>query len=182
MRLLRRNASNGPTMRPGVGYLELGAAEARSLRHACVGTEHVLLALLRRTDGGATRTLERLGVTATDVRAAIDRSLGDAAPAAIDGAALATIGIDLAEVRRRVEGSFGEGALDHAGTGRLSVAPRLKRALVQAVDEAGGATIQDEHILLGLLAVEDGFAASILAELGVTAIAVRQALGPIASR
>ncbi|MEP6893402.1 MAG: Clp protease N-terminal domain-containing protein [Gaiellaceae bacterium] len=182
MKLLRRNASRLPTKRPGLHYLELGSQEARSLRHHCVGTEHVLLALLGRADSRAISALEQLGVSAADIRAAIGRSYSQTGTPAIDPAALATLGIDLGEVRRRVEETFGEGALERTGAGCMRVAPRLKRALERAAIEAGGDTIRDEHVLLGLLTIEDGFASLILNKLGDTVAAVRQALGPTASR
>ena len=41
--------------------LEKAAAEARALRHVCIGTEHLLLGLLRLPDCGALRVLEEAG-------------------------------------------------------------------------------------------------------------------------
>lgn len=80
-----------------------------------------------------------------------------------DAAALRGIGVDLDEVRRQVEASFGPGALDRRRRwhgrrrGRvcgLPVMPKAKQALVLALREAirlGHRRIGPEHVLLGLL-------------------------------
>lgn len=56
--------------------LELANDEARELKHSYIGTEHVLLALLREPDGFAARELESLGVTHAAVRGRIVRMMG----------------------------------------------------------------------------------------------------------
>ncbi|MFB9237431.1 Clp protease N-terminal domain-containing protein [Plantactinospora siamensis] len=88
-------------------------AAARRLRHRRIGTEHLLLALLRQHDGTA-EALHDAGVTADGVEAAIVR-LHDDAPGTLgetDAAALRTIGIDLAAIRDRLEHTFGPDALE----------------------------------------------------------------------
>jgi ATP-dependent Clp protease ATP-binding subunit ClpA len=58
MRLLRRRTRpHTRAIRPAEQYLSAGAGEARRLGHNYVGTEHVLLALTRNPQGGATRVL-----------------------------------------------------------------------------------------------------------------------------
>jgi ATP-dependent Clp protease ATP-binding subunit ClpC len=42
--------------------LQLATEEARSFHHPYVGTEHILLGLIRESDGIAARVLEELGV------------------------------------------------------------------------------------------------------------------------
>jgi ATP-dependent Clp protease ATP-binding subunit ClpA len=174
MRLLRRPRSQTRTTRPAAKYLSAGADEARRLGHGYVGTEHVLLALIRNPEGSATRVLGELGVTP----GAIENSAflaGVWAPR-IDADALATLGIDLGAVRERMEETFGHGALEQTGAGRLDpsnvriqcVAPRLKQALAAAVDRAGDQPVGDEHVLLAMLSVPDSLAARALAELGVS--------------
>jgi ATP-dependent Clp protease ATP-binding subunit ClpC len=49
--------------------------EARDLGHASIGTEHLLLGLLRE-DGVAARALEALEITLDDTRAAVERLAG----------------------------------------------------------------------------------------------------------
>ena len=55
--------------------LELAAREARSMNYNFVGTEHLLLALLREGEGRAARVLQNLNVTPEEVRRAVIRSL-----------------------------------------------------------------------------------------------------------
>lgn len=61
----------------GKKVLELAMAEARELHHPCVGTEHLLLGLLREEKGIAAQALVRSGVTLERARAATLRLLGD---------------------------------------------------------------------------------------------------------
>ena len=51
----------------------LAQDEARTLKHNEIGTEHILLGLLREEDGLAARVLESLGVTLEEVRAQVAR-------------------------------------------------------------------------------------------------------------
>ena len=88
--------------------------EARGLGHDWVGTEHLLLAAVRRSEEPGAATLVRLGVTAENCRAAVASVVspqGDALGPE-DAEALKAFGIDLDEIRRRAEGAFGDGALD----------------------------------------------------------------------
>ena len=54
----------------------LAQDEARALRHNYIGTEHILLGLLREEEGLAARLLESLGVTVEEVRAQVARIVG----------------------------------------------------------------------------------------------------------
>jgi ATP-dependent Clp protease ATP-binding subunit ClpA len=155
------------TIRPAEPYLIAGAEEARRLGHSYVGTEHILLVLLRRPAGPATLVLEHLGVSAAEAETAIGACLVGGTPK-IDPEALATIGIDFDAVRRRLEQTFGPGALERSQASCLGVAPRAKLALAYALDHAGGEPLRDEHILLGMLSVPDSLAARALGELGVS--------------
>jgi ATP-dependent Clp protease ATP-binding subunit ClpA len=148
-------------------YFRLGAEQARRLGQTYVGSEHVLLGLASDRDGVAAPVLERLGVTPQRIETEIRRRPGAPPPTAIDPQALATLGIDLATVRARIDEQFGEGALESTHRGCWPVEPSLKRALAQAVDEAGRHTLGDQHILAGLVAVEDSRAANVLRQLGV---------------
>ena len=153
-------------------------AEARALGHNYVGTEHLLLALLRERSHPAGVALARLGSTTTAYGGTSCGIIGHGGR--LDGEALAAIGIDLDAVRRRAEAAFGPGALDAARPGcrdpRLAFTPRSKKVLELAVREAAAArarTIGAEHILLGLARVGDGVAAEVMAARGVTAAAVQ---------
>jgi len=62
--------------------LELAADEARRMRHNYIGTEHLLLALLREKDGLAATVLRRLGLNLEKARTQVMEYLGPDAPAA----------------------------------------------------------------------------------------------------
>jgi ATP-dependent Clp protease ATP-binding subunit ClpA len=168
--------------------------EAAGLHHSYLGTEHLLLGLFHGSDSGA-RALHHLGVEAEDVRSALRRIVGEGpewtAPVD-DEEALRSIGIDLDEVRRRVEDAFGPGALDvsfrrgrggrrRCGpvTGHLPFTPRAKKVLELSLREAirlGHGSIGTGHILLGLAREGEGLAMRILVERGVTVDAIRTAV------
>lgn len=93
------------------------------------------MALLRQPGTTASRALAGLGVSAGSIEQELIRTLG-APPAGQtldqeEENALRTIGIDLREVRRRVEETFGPAALDCATPGRCGwpMMPRLKETL-----------------------------------------------------
>jgi ATP-dependent Clp protease ATP-binding subunit ClpC len=139
--------------------------------HGFIGTEHLLLGLLREGEGVASVVLTQHGVTLDDVRRRVLDELGVVDPAA----ALATIGIDLDEVRRTVEANFGEGALKLPAP-QPPFTPLAKRSLELALQEALRVNhyyIGTEHLILGLLAEEQGLAVRVLAEAGCDVAAVR---------
>jgi ATP-dependent Clp protease ATP-binding subunit ClpA len=158
---------------PVVGELVAAAqAEAIAFRHDWIGTEHVLLALVGRDDETG-RVLRGLGLEREGVRADVRRIVGDgpAPEEAFDAEALGAIGIDLQAVRRRVEETFGEGALERAsrrrgrcGAAGFGVAPRLKLALERARRDAErrGAALGAADVALSLGEQRDSVAARIL--------------------
>jgi ATP-dependent Clp protease ATP-binding subunit ClpA len=171
------------TIRPAERYLVAGGEEARRLGHSFIGTQHVLAVLVRDPDGGATRSLGALGVSVEQVRQALSGWLEERAPTGkIDPEALASFGIDFEVVRERLEQSFGPGALARTRSACLGIAPRLKLALVHALDFAAESPLADEHVLRGLLSVPDSVAARALGSLGVSAEDVRAIRGPEPSR
>jgi ATP-dependent Clp protease ATP-binding subunit ClpA len=154
--------------------------EARTFGHPWLGTEHLLLGVLAQPEAPGVSVLTELGVTLDRGRAALGQAVGTGGLGESDADALRTLGIDLDEVRRRVDASFGPGALDYPWlglnvprqpprrqrrwrrrrceqadvTGHLPVMPRAKRALERARREAlalGDQHIGVEHLLLGLL-------------------------------
>ena len=60
--------------------LELSWDEARQLGHNYIGTEHLLLGLIREGEGVAARVLENLGVDLNKIRANVVKMLGDTKP------------------------------------------------------------------------------------------------------
>jgi ATP-dependent Clp protease ATP-binding subunit ClpA len=156
--------------------------EARTSGAARLGTEHLLLGVAAGEDAAA-RALAELGAGPERLRGALREAGG------LDGDALASIGIDLDEVRRRADASFGEGALARRGgparRGRVPMSRRGKAALEGALREAlerGDRQIGAEHVLLGLLRDERATAVRVLRRAGVEAAALREALRPVASR
>ena len=160
----------------------LAQEEAVALHHGWIGTEHVLLGVLR-ADGDGARLLAGFGVEAAGVRDDVVRIVGRGEDD-IDPDALATLGIDLDEVRERVERAFGPGALSRRGrcrrggvSMRMPFCRRAKKAIELTLREAislGERDLRTEHIVLGLLREGDGVAARVLTERGVTLAAARE--------
>lgn len=179
--------------------------EARGLRHGRVGTEHLLLAVLRLPEEPGAATLVRLGVTPESCRAAVAgvvvRETDPLGPE--DAEALKAFGIDLEEIRRRTEETFGPGALDGPApqedkprrmsplarrrtdpsgrppseTGHIPFAPRAKKALELSLREA--VALKDrhigvEHVLLGLLRSDDRLTRAVFLRLGIDPEPVRE--------
>jgi ATP-dependent Clp protease ATP-binding subunit ClpA len=132
--------------------------EARTLHASHIGAQHLVLGAARAPVPGA--VLAQMGLDASTLRSAL---AGED-----DAAALATLGIDLDEVRRRVEAAFGEGALEGGaapgcGRGRrggdaLPFSPEAKKALELSLREAvrrGDRHIGAEHVLLGTTRVRE---------------------------
>jgi ATP-dependent Clp protease ATP-binding subunit ClpA len=171
--------------------------EARRLKHGRIGTEHLVLAMLR-VGGGAATALGAVGITIEGVEAAIARLVRPATEVlgAEDAAALRAIGIDLDEVRARIEENFGPVPLTPppdaprrwrfglrrraAGVGaeaarkrlhgHVPFSPRAKKVLELSLREAlrlKHKHIDDQHILLGVLRENEGLGARILADAGV---------------
>jgi ATP-dependent Clp protease ATP-binding subunit ClpC len=119
--------------------------EARALRHNYIGTEHLLLGLLREEEGVGARVLESLDVTLDEVRAQVGRIVGS-------GEDVTTGQIPFTPRAKKV----------------LELSPREARSL-------GHDFIGTEHILLGLVRENEGVAARILLDFGADAEQVRNA-------
>jgi ATP-dependent Clp protease ATP-binding subunit ClpA len=155
--------------------LELARLEATRSGKRAVGPEHLLLGCLRTVTGAPAEVLEDAGVSAESVRA--DLVNGAVAPR-LDADALASIGIDLDEVRRRAEERFGPGALERnrSGSCRLDLSRSAKKTLVAAGRDArdrGRDGAEPEHVLLALLNSDEG---SILREHGLAPARLRAAV------
>src|SRR5687768_17364560 len=169
MRLLGRRRPTPRYMDGAMPYLGAAASVSRRFHHEYIGTEHVLLAIAE--DGGSpARVLAERGLSAAEIHAALVRMIGvGQRPAGdLDGDALATLGIDLDEIRRKVESEFGPGALERAAMGSgestlinpyCCIAPRLKKAFEIATRESRGCPFSPSDVLIGLASVEDCVAA-----------------------
>jgi ATP-dependent Clp protease ATP-binding subunit ClpA len=140
----------------------LAQQEARKLGRPNIGTQHVLLGILGTPDTAGARALDALGIRERDVRGDVRKLDRDrSAFSDQDAAALRSVGIDLDEVRRTVEQTFGSGALERGATagarswaGHVPFTPGSKKALELGLREAihlGHRSIGTEHLLLGLV-------------------------------
>ncbi len=132
--------------------LSLAQEEAQRFNHNYIGTEHILLGLVRETEGVAARVLYNLGVELSKVRSAVEFIIGrgeKAVPGEIGLTPRAKKVIELAvdEARR----------LNHSYIGT-------------------------EHLLIGLLREGEGVAAGVLESLGVTLEKVRNETNRILSQ
>ena len=151
-----------------------------------------MLHALAAGEGVAARVLAGLGVEAGDIERRLDRTAPlrkplEGEPPGDDAEALASIGIDLDEIRRKVEESFGPGALERApassqGTGRITMTREAKQSVELAAKEARAmhhSYIGTEHLLLGLLSAAErnprgDFSAETAGALGIDPAQVRQ--------
>jgi ATP-dependent Clp protease ATP-binding subunit ClpA len=153
--------------------------EATGLGHDWLGTEHLLLGALAEPRSDAARLLARHGLDLTAARADVLELVGRGGAGGLDHTALATLGIDLDEVRARVEATFGPGALSGRTCGQRCFTARAKKALELALREArelGDDRLAAVHVVLGVLRAGDGVGARVLARHGVERASI---LGPV---
>jgi ATP-dependent Clp protease ATP-binding subunit ClpC len=121
--------------------MQLANQEAQRLCHEYIGTEHILLGLVREGSGVAANVLKNLDVSLRQVREEVE-NLIIAGPA------------DTADTK-----------------GKLPQTPKAKKVVeyaMAAARELNHNYIGSEHLLLGLLREQNGVAARALANLGVT--------------
>ncbi|MBO1349575.1 MAG: ATP-dependent Clp protease ATP-binding subunit [Hormoscilla sp. GUM202] len=92
--------------------LELSLEEARQLGHNYIGTEHLLLGLIREGEGVAARVLENLGVDLSKARTQVIRMLGETAEVTAGGGGGRTKTPTLDEFGSNLTQMAGEGKLD----------------------------------------------------------------------
>lgn len=119
-----------------------------------VDTRHLVVALLNTPD--IINALTTMGVDVEDVSAAVADDVNEAS---LDPEALAAIGIDLGEVKRRAENVFGPGALTTSRKPKKHIpfSRDAKKTLELALREAvwlHERTIRDHHLMLGILRAE----------------------------
>src|SRR6201992_64873 len=143
--------------------LELSLREALQLGHNYIGTEHILLGLIREGDGVAAQVLVNLGADLNQVRQQVIQLLhgyrGERDPAPLTSGS--------------VEAEYAA----NRGSTTERFTDRAQRVIVLAQEEARMLNhnyIGTEHILLGLLHAGEGLAAKALESLGISLEAVRQ--------
>jgi ATP-dependent Clp protease ATP-binding subunit ClpC len=122
----------------------LAQDEARALKHNYIGTEHILLGLLREEEGLAARVLESLDVTVEEVRAQVARIIGPGDEPIVSG------------------------QIPFTPRAKKVLELSLREALSLKHNYIG-----TEHILLGLVRENEGVAARILLDFGADAEKIR---------
>jgi ATP-dependent Clp protease ATP-binding subunit ClpA len=127
----------------------LAEEEARMLGHNWIGTEHLLLGVLREGDGVAARALESLGISLQPVRQQVEEIIGPVQQVPVQ-----------------------QVPAEH-----IPFTPRSKKVLELSLRESlqlGHDRVGTGHILLGLIREGDGVAARVLIRLGADLNQVRQ--------
>lgn len=132
--------------------IALAHEEALRLHARTIGTEHLLLGLLRLPDSSAMHILRELAVDTDELRAAVEFEAGSEAREGAPGRMRDT---GIVVVRA------GPAGMTRTARGAIALAVNEARRLKQPSVDAG-------HLLLGLLYQEDGIAATALARCGVT--------------
>ncbi|MGD2181024.1 ATP-dependent Clp protease ATP-binding subunit [Lusitaniella coriacea] len=120
--------------------LELSLEEARQLGHNYIGTEHLLLGLIREGEGVAARVLENLGVDLSKVRTQVIRMLGETAevPSGSSSGRTKTPTLD----------EFGSNLTNLAAEGKLDpVVGRIKE--IERVIQILGRRTKNNPVLIG---------------------------------
>ncbi|MCS7207490.1 MAG: ATP-dependent Clp protease ATP-binding subunit [Dehalococcoidia bacterium] len=124
--------------------LSLAQEEAVRFNHNYIGTEHLLLGLVRETEGVAARVLANLGVDLNKVRSAVEFIIGR-----------------------------GERPVSQESIGLTPRAKKVIELAVDEARRLGHHYIGTEHLLIGLLREGEGVAAGVLESLGVSLDRVR---------
>jgi ATP-dependent Clp protease ATP-binding subunit ClpC len=120
--------------------LQMAREEAARLHHEYVGTEHILLGLIREGEGVAAAVLTNLSVDLDDIQQKIEETVKK-------GKAAAAAGPDLPYTSR---------------------AKKVLELAMTEARELNHSYVGTEHLLLGLLREEKGIAAQVLNDAGVT--------------
>ena len=118
--------------------LSLAQEEAQRFNHSYIGTEHILLGLVRETDGVAARVLSNMGVEMGKVTSAVEFIIGRG--------------------ERQTDGDIG----------LTPRAKKVIELAVDEARRLNHHYIGTEHILIGLMREGEGVAAGVLESLGVS--------------
>src|SRR5215813_6689657 len=127
--------------------MQLANQEAQRFNHEYIGTEHILLGLVKEGSGVAANVLKNLDIDLRKIRL---------------------------EVEKIVQTGPGGGQVVQ---GKLPHTPRAKKVIEYAIDEARNLNhnyVGTEHLLLGLLREQEGVAAQVLMNLGLRLEDVRE--------
>jgi ATP-dependent Clp protease ATP-binding subunit ClpA len=122
----------------------LAQEEARKLNHNYIGTEHLLLGLIRESEGVAAKALESLGISLDAVRQQVREIIGQGQQPP-------------------------SGHIPFTKRAKKTLELSMRESM-----QLGHNYIGTEHILLGLLREGDGVAAQVLVKLGADLNLVRQ--------
>src|SRR5881628_2106115 len=125
--------------------LAMAREEAARLHHEYVGTEHILLGLIREGEGVAATVLQNLNVELDEIQQKIEETVKK-------GKATQATGPDLPYTSR---------------------AKKVLELAMSEARELGHSYVGTEHLLLGLLREEKGIAAQVLTDAGVNLEAAR---------
>jgi ATP-dependent Clp protease ATP-binding subunit ClpC len=125
--------------------LAMAREEAARLHHEYVGTEHILLGLIREGEGVAATVLQNLSVELDEIQQKIEETVKK-------GKAAQTTGPDLPYTSR---------------------AKKVLELAMSEARELSHSYVGTEHLLLGLLREEKGIAAQVLTDAGVNLEAAR---------
>ena len=123
--------------------LSLAQEEAQQFNHSYIGTEHILLGLVRETEGLAARVLAELGVKNAKIRSAVEFIIGK-----------------------------GE-KTDSSEIGLTQRAKKVIELAVDEARRLNHNYIGTEHILIGIMKEGEGVAAGVLESLDVTLEKIR---------
>jgi ATP-dependent Clp protease ATP-binding subunit ClpC len=123
--------------------LQLAAEEARAFNHPYIGTEHILLGLIRESEGIAARVLDELGVKLPQARSAVEFIVGSGDSTMVT---------------------------DQELTAR---AQKVIKYAIEEANRLNHHYIGTEHLLLGLVRNGEGVATGVLDILGVSLEQVR---------
>ncbi|MFH1032358.1 MAG: ATP-dependent Clp protease ATP-binding subunit [Chloroflexota bacterium] len=132
--------------------LTLAQEEARQFNHGYIGTEHILLGLVREGEGVAAKVLINLGISPSKVRSAVEFIIG-----------------------RGDKPLAGE-------IGLTPRAKKVIELAIDEARQFGHNYIGTEHLLLGLLHEGEGVAATVLSSFGLTFEQVRAEIARVLSQ
>ncbi|MEM7309716.1 MAG: Clp protease N-terminal domain-containing protein [Planctomycetota bacterium] len=118
--------------------MDLARLEAQGFNHEYLGTEHILLGLLREGGGVAANVLRNIGIDRNEIRSEVEKVIDPGSSQAASGQLPLT-----------------------------PQARRAMRLAQEEADDLGHKSVGPEHLLLGLIKVADGTAAQVLGHLGV---------------
>src|ERR671923_2839658 len=127
--------------------MQLANQEAQRFNHEYIGTEHILLGLVKEGSGVAANVLKNLDIDLRKIRLEVEKIVQTG-----PGSEMVTMG-------------------------KLPQTPRAKKVIEYSIEEARNLNhnyVGTEHLLLGLLREQEGVAAQVLMNLGLKLEDVRE--------